>query len=276
MSGGDWTDQENDAIVADYFVMLATELAGRRNNKTAHNRELQVLIGSAKGAIEFKHQNISAVLKGLGETWIKGYKPAFNFQMSLVDAVARQLHRQGDVLCNIRPSSTGLAEPAAANWIGTLPTQKNTPPPLELEQMQAVARKFDVAGRDARNRMLGKAGEERVVHHERAVLTGVGRPDLAKQVRWVSQEEGDGAGYDIESFTPEGHRRLIEVKTTNGWERTPFHISRNELAVAEQNDDSWTLFRVWNFSREPKALELRPPLSTNAALAITDFKAQFH
>ena len=39
--------------------------------------------------IEFKHQNISAVLKGLGEAWILGNKPADNFQMALVDAVQR-------------------------------------------------------------------------------------------------------------------------------------------------------------------------------------------
>jgi len=276
MNSKEWSDLENDDIVADYFSMLSDELAGRRYNKAAHNRALQELIGRSKGSIEFKHQNISAVLKGLGETWIKGNKPAFNFQMSLVDAVARQLHRQGDVLCNIHPRQTGLAEPAAAIWIGTPPTQQNTPPPLELEQMQAVARKFDVAGRDVRNRRLGKAGEKRVLHHERAVLTGVGRPDLAKQLRWVSQEEGDGTGYDIVSFTPEGHSRLIEVKTTNGWDRTPFHISRNELAVAEQNHDRWTLFRVWNFSREPKAFELRPSHSTHVALTATDFKALFH
>ncbi len=44
-----------------------------------------------RGAIEFKHQNISAVLQGLGEDWIPGYKPDFNFQMTLVDAVARWL-----------------------------------------------------------------------------------------------------------------------------------------------------------------------------------------
>ena len=91
--------------------------------------------------------------------------------------------------------------------------------------MQAIARKFDVAGRDERNRSLGKAGEERVLQHERAILSGAGGQDLAKKVRWISQEEGDGAGYDISSFTPDGNSRLIEVKTTNGWERTPFHIS---------------------------------------------------
>jgi hypothetical protein len=49
---------------------------------------------------------------------------------------------------------------------------------------------------------------------------------------------------------------LIEVKTTNGWERTPFHITRNELAVAEERRSEWRLFRLWNFSREPKAFEL--------------------
>lgn len=43
--------------------------------------------------MEFKHQNISAVLKGLGEAWITGYKPAFNFQSSLEEAVLRWLDR---------------------------------------------------------------------------------------------------------------------------------------------------------------------------------------
>ena len=74
--------------------MLSDELAGNKFNKAAHNRTLQELIGRSKGSIEFKHQDISAVLKGLGETWINGYKPALNFQMSLADAVARHLQHQ--------------------------------------------------------------------------------------------------------------------------------------------------------------------------------------
>ena len=41
--------------------------------------------------------------------------------------------------------------------------------------------------------------------------------DLARKVRWVSEEDGDGAGYDIASFGPDGRARLIEVETTNGW-----------------------------------------------------------
>jgi hypothetical protein len=76
---GDWTDEQNDAIVADYFAMLADDIAGRSYSKATHNRSLRASIGRPCGSIEYKHQNISAVLKGLGEDWIPGYKPAFNF-----------------------------------------------------------------------------------------------------------------------------------------------------------------------------------------------------
>lgn len=276
MSREEWSDLENDAIVADYFSMLSDELAGNTYNKAAHNRALQKIIGRSKGSIEFKHQNISAVLKGLGETWIKGYKPAFNFQMSLVDAVALQLQQRGGWIAR-RPSlPAGASEAPGAIWVGTPPTLQNSPPPDELEQMQAVARKFDVAGRDERNRSLGRAGEERVLHHERAILTSAGRKDLAKKVRWVSQEDGDGAGYDIASYAPDGKNRLLEVKTTNGWERTPFHISKNEINVAASNRDTWVLFRLYDFAREPQAFELHPPLDAHVSLTATSFRASFH
>ena len=152
----------------------------------------------------------------------------------------------------------------------------NQPPTQELEQMLHVARKFDVAGRDERKRAFGRAGEKRVVAHERSVLKVAGRDDLARKVRWVSEEDGDGAGYDIASFTPDGQVRLIEVKTTNGWERMPFYISRNELAVAEERRSEWCLFRLWNFSREPKAFELHPPLGAHVSPTATAFQATFH
>ena len=278
MSNGPWTDEENDLIVADYFAMLAEDMAGRPYNKAQHRRSLMPHLRSrTEGSIEFKHQNISAVLKGLGEDWIPGYKPAFNFQMTLVDAVARWLAWNPAWLGRMpgsRPAN-GLRE-AAQIWTGPSPTLSNQPPPQELEQMLHIARKFDVAGRDERNRALGRAGEERVLAHERASLRSAGRDDLARKVRWVSEEDGDGAGYDIASFSPDGLPRLIEVKTTNGWERTPFHITRNELAVAEERRSEWRLFRLWNFSREPKAFELHPPLDAHVSLTATTFQASFH
>ena len=142
--------------------------------------------------------------------------------------------------------------------------------------MLRIARKSDVAGRDERNRVLGRAGEERVLAYEQSVLRSAGRNDLARKVRWVSEEDGDGAGYDIASFERDGRSRLIEVKTTNGWDRTPFHITRNELAVAEERRAEWCLFRLWNFSREPKAFELRPPLDAHVSLTATSYRASFH
>ena len=273
-----WTDEENDLIVADYFAMLADDTFGRPYNKAEHRRVLlPMLNGRSEGSIEFKHQNISAVLKGLGEDWIPGYKPAFNFQMTLVDAVARWLAinlawlgRQS----GMRPAD-GLREEAQL-WIGPPPTLSNQPPPQELEQMLHFARKFDVAGRDERNRTLGRAGEEHVLAHETASLRSAGRDDLAQKVRWVSEEDGDGAGYDISSFTPDGQVRLIEVKTTNGWERTPFHITHNELAVVDERRSEWCLFRLWRFSREPRAFELYPPLDAHVTLTATAFIAGFH
>lgn len=276
MSTGPWTDEENDLIVVDYFTMLADDVAGRPYSKSEHNRRMQEKIDRSRKSIEFKHQNISAVLKGLGENWIPGYRPAFHFQASLVDAVARWLAQNPHWLARKpeAPTKSSLREPSSI-WIGPPPTHSNQPPPQELEQTLHIARKFDVAARDERNRILGRAGEERVLEHEHAALTGAGRHDLARKIRWVANEDGDGHGYDIASFTSDGRPRLIEVKTTNGWERTPFQITQNELAVAEQRRSEWCLFRLWNFSREPKAFELYPPLDTHVSLAATTFQASF-
>ena len=73
MATGPWTDAENDLIVADYFAMLAADLASRPYNKAEHNQRLRSQIDRSRPSIEFKHRNISAVLNGLGESWIAGY-----------------------------------------------------------------------------------------------------------------------------------------------------------------------------------------------------------
>ncbi|MEQ3626209.1 MAG: DUF3883 domain-containing protein [Celeribacter sp.] len=216
MPDGPWTDAENNLIVADYFTMLSADFTGQSYNRTAHNRALQAQIDRPRSSIEFKHQNISAVLRAQGEDWIPGYKPARNYQTTLEDAVARWFALYPGWLSRIpdRPAM-GLRE-AAQLWIGPPPTLSNQPPAPELEQTIATARKFDVAERDEGNRALGPAGEERALAYEKAVLAGYGRSDLASKVRWVTEGDGDGAGYDIASYAPDGRPRLIEVKTTDG------------------------------------------------------------
>ena len=198
--------------------------------------------------------------------------------MSLIDAVLRWLHRNPDFQpVSITTAASDLKKPADL-MVERAPTLRHRPPPDEFEQRLSIARKFDAAVRAERNRVLGRAGEERVLANERAILTGLGHTDLANSVRWVSEEDGDGDGDgdDIASFYPEGRPRLIEVKTTNGWKRTPFHITRNELAVAEDRPHEWCLLRLWNFARQPRAFELRPPLNAHVTLIATSYVARFH
>lgn len=272
-----WSDDEIDLIVADYFAMLAIDLAGGGYNKAAHNRALQGELARSRGSIEFKHQNISAVLLGLGQPWIDGYKPAANFQNALVDGVMRWLDVHEEWLKPQVRRSAATSSPTfedRALWIGPPPTLRNEPPPIDPEFMAAISRKYDVAQRDERNRTLGKAGEELVLQNEVMTLKQSGRSDLAGQIRWTSVEDGDGFGFDIRSFEPDGRERLLEVKTTNGWERTPFHISRNELNVAQARSSDWHLIRVWDFARKPKAFALRPPLEAHAELSASSFLAK--
>ena len=62
------------------------------------------------------------------------------------------------------PSPSALREEAVL-WIDLPPTQSNAPPPDQFERMTAIARKYDVAERNARNRALGRAGEDLSLIH---------------------------------------------------------------------------------------------------------------
>src|SRR5437879_4808395 len=90
-TGTDWSDNENDLIVADHFDMLRRELAGEHYVKAQHNEELLRLTRRSRGSIERKHQNISAVLQKLGLPWIFGYKPLPNYQNALIAGIERHL-----------------------------------------------------------------------------------------------------------------------------------------------------------------------------------------
>ncbi|MDO9249232.1 MAG: DUF3883 domain-containing protein [Phenylobacterium sp.] len=224
--GTDWQDQELDLILEDYFAMLHAEMRGEPYVKSHHSAALMARIGRTHRSVEFKHMNISAVLQELGRPTIRGYKAKANYQQALLAAVERHLSAHPEFDLDFKPGFASLGEHAALY---------EEPPPDRSDavwtrnpDMQRLVRKFDPAARDARNRALGLAGEELVVGAERRKLQSLDRPDLARKVRWVSQEDGDGAGYDILSFDPAGGERLIEVKTTTGTRTTPFYLSRNE------------------------------------------------
>ncbi|MER9297809.1 DUF3883 domain-containing protein [Mesorhizobium sp. M0621] len=273
LAGSDWTDREIDLIVADYFDMLSLHLAGRPFVKAQRNAALQELTSRSRGSIEFKHHNISAVLDWLGMVWLKGYVPRHNFQRALIDGVERHIARDPALFEN--PIST----PTAPGLQESQPLFFEAPPVAAFEDvppvLERIMRKFDPALRDARNRQLGKSGEERIFFAEQSGLRVAGRDDLARKVRWVSAEDGDGAGYDIRSFDPGGRERLIEVKTTTGHKQTPFLLSENERAFSEERPDAFRLVRLFDFAREPRAFELTPPLDRSVLLKAATWRAEF-
>lgn len=270
--GSDWSDEEVDAIVADYFLMLADELAGRPFNKALHNRGLQQLTGRTHGSIERKHQNISAVLERIGIRMIEGYKPLPHFQNALVASVERYLALNGEPMPVMSVQSADHVAEAESLWIGP-PPQILPADKIETERLRQLVRRFDPAQRDARNRELGRRGEELVFHHEQQWLASRDRDDLASRVEWTSEVRGDGAGYDIRSFEPDGRERLIEVKTTNGPAKTPFFISENERAFSEERPDAFCLLRLYSFSEKPSAFILRPPLTDSLLLRAASYRA---
>jgi hypothetical protein len=272
-TGSHWSDGEIDLIVADYFDMLRLERARQSYVKAERNRALQELTHRSRGSIEFKHQNISAVLLKLGMDWIVGYKPMANYQKALIGGIERYLDRQINILVPPSPAIIpGLAEDTA---LFLEPPPKVAAIQPDPEPLTRLIRKFDPAARDAQNRALGERGEERAFFSERTRLKAEGRNDLASKVRWVSKEDGDGAGFDILSFDSKGKDRLLEVKTTVGADTTPFFLTENERSLSVERPQQFRLLRLYDFSREPKAFELIPPLEHVVVLKPTIYRASF-
>jgi hypothetical protein len=94
---------------------------------------------------------------------------------------------------------------------------------------------------------LGLAGELLVLEHEQRKLHEAGQSGLADRVRHTSAAEGDGAGYDIQSFFIDGRVKYIEVKTTTGPKTNDFFISANEVEFSSTHRDSYELCRVFEY-----------------------------
>lgn len=258
--------------------MRAMEQAGVPYVKSHHAAALMERIGRSHRSVEFKHMNISAVLVELGMDTIRGYRPAPNYQQAIFPAIDRFLMAHPEAW-----DQTPLAAPSASGQgVAEAPLVFVEPPPLRRRDrpprpvgLERLIRKFDPVERDHRNRKLGREGEAFVVDFERAKLVHEGRRDLAEQVRWVADLEGDGHGYDILSFTPAGGQRLIEVKTTCGGQTTPFFLSRNEKRVSDERKDEFRLYRLYDFARTPRLFKLKPPLSESVVLETEVWRAGF-
>lgn len=139
------------------------------------------------------------------------------------------------------------------------------------------ARKADFSAAEARNRALGLKGEKSVMLFERKRLLNTDAADKLKDIRHVAEIEGDGAGYDILSFDPDGTELYIEVKTTRGNERSDFYLSANELAFFQAHPAQFAIYRVCEFdpvTESGKVFILRGEEISNLSLEPLSYRAR--
>lgn len=276
--GENWSPEEVRATVLDYMAMLKLELAGQPYSKTLHRRALiGRLDGRSEGAVEKKHQNISAILDDMGYFWIPGYKPQSNYQRILAEEVERWVEADTDLDRRELAAAEALAVApehfdfsafevkgptrAADFTVGVNETAQST-----YGERVRVAVKRDYAAREARNASLGLAGEELVVKFEQYRLSLAGCDRLAEKVEHVSKRQGDGLGFDVLSFEPDGREKFIEVKTTAFAKETPFYATAGEVKFARRNSTQYVLCRLFEFRKAPKCFTLPGAIETHCRL----------
>jgi hypothetical protein len=278
----DWSEFEVEVAVDDYFAMLLKELRGEQYSKTTHRHRLMKLLDDrSDGSVEFKHQNISAVLLDMGIPPIVGYRPRSNYQQLLADAVKARIANNRAIEPTVAANVDAEAEPVD---VGDILSRLAPPPVPSAAAGQRTARAPGVASvaranvnyleREARNRSLGRLGEDFALAFEKARLESAGCHRLARQVEHVSVTQGDGLGFDILSFEPGGEDRLIEVKTTRFGKETPFFVSRNELGVSEVMHATYHLYRIFTYRTNPRLYTLDGNLNHSCSLSPIQYLAR--
>jgi hypothetical protein len=252
----DWTSKEVMYIIEDYFAMLQLDLNNQAYNKTTHRSALLPLLENrSPGSIEFKHQNISAVLAEMGLPFIKGYKPRFNYQGMLANEVSKYVKQHREILekafnnfSDEFVNTNEIHPPIFDNILDTNPVNSK----IDESKIQYRPIKINYLEREQNNRQLGEEGERLVIEYEKWRLIKEGNENLANKIEWVSKNLGDGAGYDILSKNANGTDRYIEVKTTKLSKETPIYLTRTELRFASLKGNEFYLYRVFNFNSKPQ------------------------
>jgi hypothetical protein len=274
----DWSNIEVDLIIADYFAMLYKELSGIKYVKSQHRAALiKLLDNRSNGSIEFKHQNISAVLIKLGLPFIKGYMPRYNYQRALEERVINHLKDQRQI---IEPKFMAFATEVPTGAIAYNFSSILTTPPVKnilLEPEIKYERKpikINYLEREQNNTLLGQRGEELVIEYEKWTLIQAGKASLADKIEWVSQSD-DGAGFDILSKHVNGKDKYIEVKTTKLSKEAPLFFSKNEYEFSQENETNYHLYRVFDFAKDPKMFFLKGDFDSFCHKEAIQYKGYF-
>ena len=273
-----WSKKEVELIVAAYFNMLALEIEQNAYNKTTFRQALlPMLDGRSEGSIEFKHQNISAVLANMGLPFIKGYKPRFNYQQILEEEVSRFLQSNRSLYeSNFEQfaEAVPVLTKVKVNFEDLIGDEPETSQVSEHEPTYRPI-KTNYLKKEQDNRNLGEQGEELVIAFEKYRLIRDGKEALADKIEWVSKEKGDGMGYDVLSKNVNGTDRYIEVKTTKLSKETPIYLTKTEVSFATLQKQNFFLYRVYNFDSKPKIFIKNGEYDSYCKLLPESFKGYF-
>ena len=274
-----WSKIEVALIVADYFDMLVKELNRNPYKKSDHRRQILPLLNNrSEGSVEFKHQNISAILINLGQPYITGYLPRYNYQNLLEDEVIEYLINHSEIESDFRQfAEKDLIKPKTGldfEKIIVAPPQIITMnEPREFYQHKAI--KINYLEKEQSNKALGLYGEEIVIEYEKWKLIELGKDKLADKIEWISKVEGDGAGFDILSKNLNGSDKYIEVKTTRLGKETPFFFSSNELQFSINKASDYHLYRLFNAENDLKLFQKNGALNSICKFVPTMYKGYF-
>jgi Domain of unknown function (DUF3883) len=275
----DWTKAEVASIVQDYFNMLQLELGNEQYNKTEHRRIILPLLNSrSNGSVEFKHQNISAVLANMGLPFIKGYKPRSNYQQILEDKVNDFLKQHSN---NLEEKFEKFANATATfqsyEQINFEAILDDEPVISQLKESEPTYQpiKINYLEREQNNRRLGEDGERLVMAYEKWRLIKAGKESLADKIEWISKDKGDGTGFDILSKNNNGTDRFVEVKTTKLIKETPIYLTKREVGFASENAKNFYLYRVFNFGSNAQLFIKNGQYNSFCKLLPQTFKGYF-
>lgn len=275
----DWSEIELNLIIADYFSMLTDELSRKVVNKTSHRTSLQKILNNrSEGSVEFKHQNISAVLIELELPYIRGYKPRWNFQKKLKEKIVEYLAPNRKPLESTfrlfadEPITNPIYHQNFSKIIESPPDAKIVRDPSIVYSKRPI--KINYLEREQNNATLGNQGEELVFAYEKWRLVQAGNEALAGKIEWVSKID-DGAGFDILSKNPDGTDKYIEVKTTKLGKDSPIFFSKNEYDFSLKNSSNYNLYRVFNFSEDPKIFSIQGSFDSFCVKEALQYKGIF-
>ena len=272
-----WSIDEINAIVDDYMSMLLQDSKGEKYNKKSHREKLKPQLNNrTDGSIEFKHQNISAVLIDLDYPYIEGYKPRFNYQNELFQVISKKTEEIDFDLPNIIDNSLNKTKSSSEDLT---PTLTEVQPPTTINRKINPYEKIEFGRKTKKNyaliennnKNLGRRGEELVLEFEKQRVTKL-KLDVSK-VQWISEDKGDDEGYDILSLNDDGSARYIEVKTTTQGIDFHFFISGREVEFSRRNKDNYFIYRVFNLNKSPNFYTQNGYVLDSFELFPTEFKA---